>query len=309
MVSEARARVVTPPRHLIAATDFSPAGEAAIERACIVALASGARLTLAHVVPASLWEDVGTQLATLVGVETPTHDAMRAQSLAQLERRAGELSGRFGLSCDARVAEGRPAAVLAQVAADAQADLLVVGAQGMSAMRSARDILVGTTAQQLLRVAPCPVLVVKGAGSAPYGRVLAPSDYSTPARGAVRVAAAWFPTATLHVAHAFELPYDGMLRHASIDRETIARLHATERERLMRRLVAWADASGVPPERRVLHVEHGYAPKRIEDWIESTGAGLLVIASHGKSELEATVLGSVTLHVVLSASCDVLLLH
>jgi hypothetical protein len=29
--------------------------------------------------------------------------------------------------------------------------------------------------------------------------VLAPTDYSTPAHGAVRVAAAWFPTAQLHV--------------------------------------------------------------------------------------------------------------
>jgi nucleotide-binding universal stress UspA family protein len=309
MVSDERAVVANPPRHLIAATDFSPASDEAVERACVVARANGARLTLAHVVPASPWEDVGTQLATLAGAEVPARAAICAQSLAQLEGRAGEVSVRYGLSCDARVAEGRPAKVLAQVAADEKADLLVVGAHGMGAMRAARDILVGTTAQKLLRVAPCPVLVVKRAASTPYSRVLAPTDYSTPARGAVGVAAAWFPTAQLHVAHAFELPYDGMLRHASIDRETIARQHAREREHLMRRLVAWADASGVPPERRVLHVEHGYAPKCIEDWIESTGAGLLAIASHGKSELEAALLGSVTLHVVLSASCDVLLLR
>ena len=309
MVSVERAGLANPPRHLIAATDFSPASDEAVKRACLVARESGARLTLVHVVPASLWEDVGTQLATLVGVEMPAPAAIRAQSLAQLERRAGELSGRYGLACGARVAEGRPAAMLAQVAADEKADLLVVGAHGMGAMRAARDILVGTTAQKLLRVAPCPVLVVKRAASAPYSRVLAPTDYSTPARGAVGVAAAWFPTAQLHVAHAFELPYDGMLRHASIDRETIARQHAREREHLMRRLVAWADAAGVPPERRVLHVEHGYAPKCIEDWIESTGAGLLAIASHGKSELEAALLGSVTLHMALAASCDVLLLR
>jgi nucleotide-binding universal stress UspA family protein len=309
MVSEARAALADPPRRLIAASDFSTASDEAVERAGLLARESGASLTLVHVVPASLWEDVGTQLATLVGVEVPAPAAMRAQSLAQLERRAGDLSGRYGLACDARVAEGRPAALLAQFAANEKADLLVVGAHGTSAMRAARDILVGTTAQKLTRVAPCPVLVVKRAASAPYSRVLAPTDYSVPARSAVRLAAAWFPTALLHIAHAFELPYDGMLRHASIDREKIAMVHATERERLMRRLVVWADASGVPPERVVLHVEHGYAPKRIEDWIESTGAGLLVIASHGKSELEATLLGSVTLHLVLSASCDVLLVR
>jgi nucleotide-binding universal stress UspA family protein len=309
MPSDERAASTNPPGRLIAATDFSPASDAAVERACLFARESGARPTLVHVVPSSLWDDVGTQLGSLVGVEMPAPAAIRARSLAQLERLAGELSGRHGISCDARVAEGRPAAVLAQVAADEKADVLVVGAHGMSAMRAARDILVGTTAQKLTRIAPCPVLVVKRPACAPYGRVLAPTDYSMPSRGAVRVAAAWFPTARLHVAHAFELPYDGMLRYASIDRETVARQHAREREQLMRRLVAWADAAGLPPERRVLHVEHGYAPKRIEDWIESTGAGLLAIASHGKSELEAALLGSVTLHLVLSASCDVLLLR
>ena len=34
-----------------------------------------------------------------------------------------------------------------------------------------------------------------------------------------------------------------------------------------------------------------------------------MIAAHGKSELEATFLGSVSLHTVLSATCDVLLLR
>jgi nucleotide-binding universal stress UspA family protein len=309
MASEVRTDPAGLPRHIVAATDFSSAGDEAEQRAALLASESGARLSLAHVVPTSLWEDVGAQLATLAGVDVPSPAAMREEAKEQLERRAGELAARFAIACDARVAEGRPAAGLARIAAEEGADLLVVGARGTSALRGARDILVGSTAQKLLRVAPCPVLVVKRTAASPYRRVLAPTDYSTPARRAVRLAAAWFPAAQLHLAHAFELPFDGMLRHASIDDEVVARLRAGERDQLMQRLADWADASDVAPPRRALHVEHGYAPKRIEDWIESTRADVLVIAAHGKSELEVALLGSVTMHVVLAASCDVLLIR
>jgi len=59
----------------------------------------------------------------------------------------------------------------------------------------------------------------------------------------------------------------------------------------------------------VLHVNHGHPARCIERWIETVGADLVVIAAHGRSELETTFLGSVSLHTVLAASCDVLVLR
>lgn len=294
-------------RHIVAGTDFSDASAQGLARAADLAREFGARLTLAHVVPSSLWDDIGAQLASAVGIGAqPTVDAALAQARERLQERGRALAAAHGVACEARVSAGRPAAALAQIAAESGADLLVVGAHGAHPVRA---LVVGTTAQKLLRVAPCPVLVVKRPPPFAYRTVLVPTDFSAPARAALVATAALLPHAHLHVAHAFELPYDGLMRYAAVDAAAVAHYHAAARERLMQDLADWTAACGIAPARRTLHVEHGYPPTRVEAWIGSTRADLVAIAAHGKSELEATLLGSVSLHTVLAATCDVLLLR
>jgi nucleotide-binding universal stress UspA family protein len=83
--------------------------------------------------------------------------------LADLERGAQETveSARevfegtdLDVRCEAR--EGRAAEVLAEVARERDADLIVTGSRGLGRMRAA----VGSAVLDLLHVAPCPVLVV-----------------------------------------------------------------------------------------------------------------------------------------------------
>ena len=52
---------------------------------------------------------------------------------------------------------GQPAVVLAQVAADFDAEMIVVGSRGRGAWRSA---VLGSVSSDVARLAPCPVLVV-----------------------------------------------------------------------------------------------------------------------------------------------------
>lgn len=68
-----------------------------------------------------------------------------------------------GLRVAAHVRTGKAAQEIAQVAADLEADLVVVGSRGR---RGAERLLLGSTAETVVRIAPCPVLVVrpKGAG-------------------------------------------------------------------------------------------------------------------------------------------------
>jgi len=291
-------------RQIVVGTDFSAAGEQALARAAQLAREHRARLTLAHIVLASRWEDLGTQIANAADIAIVSPEEAQRTADEMLQRRAAELSARDGLACDARVASGRPALELARIAADTGADLLVVGAKGEHPVRS---LMLGTTSQKLLRVANCPVLVVKLGPAVDYASVLAPTDFSAPARCALEATAALLPQAHLHVAHAFELPYDGLMRFAGVDEAAVAQYHAAAHERLMQQLVEWTAAAAVPTSRRTLHVEHGHAPTRIEDWVKTTRADLVVIAAHGKSELESTLLGSVSLRTVLTARCDVLL--
>jgi nucleotide-binding universal stress UspA family protein len=294
------------PQHILVGTDFSVASQIAVERAVQLARVWSARVTLHHVVASSLWDDVLSQAASVTGIETPTPAATEAAAAEALRRRADEIESATGLRCEVRVSTGRAAGALASAAAAAGADLVVIGAHGAHPVR---DLVVGTTAQKLLRISPCPVLVVKRRTDTDYRTVLAPTDFSAPSRTALRTCVELLPAATVHVAHAFELPYDGLSRYANVSTETLARYHREARARLHESLRAFADDAGLSPSRRVLHVNHGYAPKCIEQWIETTSADLVVIAAHGKSELEATFLGSVSLHTVMAAHCDVLLLR
>ncbi len=294
------------PQQLLVGTDFSVASQAAVERALQLARGWSARLTLQHVVSSSFWEDVISTAASAAGVDTPAPAAAEAAAAEALRRRAIEIEAASGVRCDVAVSTGRAAGALAHAAESAGADLLVIGAHGAHPVRG---LLVGTTAQKLLRISPCPVLVVRRKPTAEYRTVLAPTDFSAPSRAALQTCIGLLPQTTVHVAHAFELPYEGLARYASVDPDTLVRYQREARARLHETLRNFADEVGVAPGRRVLHVAHGYAPKCIEQWIETTGADLVVIAAHGKSELEATFLGSVSLHTVMAAHCDVLLLR
>ncbi len=294
-----------PPKRIVCATDFSPAAAAAMRRAADLAAQHGARLALLHVVPASLWDDVTAVIPALAQMPAPDVEQLGEQAAARLRREAYAVEVDFGRPCGIEVRHGRPAAAIAAAARDLGADLLVVGAHGAHPVRA----LMGTTAQRLLRIAPCPLLVVKRSPPFDYRAVLLPTDFSAPAAQAAEAARALRPDATFHFVHAFELPYDGLMRYAGVDDATVHTYRAAAQSALAARLAAVATAFGVPLGRATAHVRHGYAPTCIDEWIVELAVDLVAIAAHGKSELEAAFLGSVSARVVQTAPCDVLLVR
>lgn len=295
-----------PPQRILCATDFSPASGAAVRRAALAADRYGAQLAIVHVVPSSLWDDAGQWLTELAGLGSLDPDQARADALLRLQRVADDSAAEAGLGCAADVRYGRPAAQIAAAAREFGADLLVIGAHGAHPVR---DLVMGSTAQKLLRIAPCPLLVVKRPPPFDYRTVLLPTDFSAPAAQAAEAARALLPEALFHLVHAFELPYDGLMRYAGVDDATAQTYRTAAQGALTARLSDLAAAFGAPPGRAAVHVRHGYAPARIDEWIVELAADLVAIAAHGKSELEATFLGSVSAHVVQTAPCDVLLMR
>ena len=120
------------------------------------------RLLLLHVIPTSY--DVtpawGKTLAT-PALFPPTarkrlqaaHVLQRARALVQ---QRGIVPGRIELLRCA----GAPADELARVAGELQVACLVLGSWGETFGRRVRRLLVGSTSQRVLQLAPCPVLVV-----------------------------------------------------------------------------------------------------------------------------------------------------
>ncbi|MCS7050469.1 MAG: universal stress protein, partial [Thermomicrobium sp.] len=84
---------------------------------------------------------------------------------AYLEQVAGRLRS-LGYRVTWRVVEGKPAQMIVEVAREARVDLIVMVTHGWSGLR---DVLMGSTAEQVLAHAPAPVLVRRPAPFTPPG--------------------------------------------------------------------------------------------------------------------------------------------
>jgi len=88
-----------------------------------------------------------------------------AESKAEMEKAAQEavqkiktLSSENGVECREMIVEGDPKAAIVDVACTVDADCIVIGSIGMSALER---VLIGSVSDSVLRHASCPVLMVR----------------------------------------------------------------------------------------------------------------------------------------------------
>jgi nucleotide-binding universal stress UspA family protein len=135
---------------VLAAMDFSDASRHAFSYALSLAQEAGGRLLLTHVVE---WPAESQVL--------PPYDRFRAEMVRAAEVRLREAVSEEARNwCEAEVvvSSGDAAREIVRVAGDRQADVIVLGVTGRSAIDRALN---GTTAYQVIRMAPCPVLTVR----------------------------------------------------------------------------------------------------------------------------------------------------
>jgi len=142
-------------RTIVAAIDFSETSEDALRVACALASSHGSTLHLLHVIPDArqqAWSVEAPGLDFSALQQESVEDAERARAARTLP--AVSPVGRVVR----RVLSGLPAArEIAQYAATQGADLIVVGTHGYGPVRR---LVLGSVADQVVRMAPCPVLMV-----------------------------------------------------------------------------------------------------------------------------------------------------
>jgi len=137
-------------KHIVIANDGSQGGLKALALACDIAKLHHGALHMISVeeipnIPASIDEVIETKNEQ----NHKFHDALaKAKALAEKK----------GVKLNAEVVAGHPVAAVVAFAKAKKADLLVVGFMGHSALY---ERLIGGTADRLVQLAPCPVLVVK----------------------------------------------------------------------------------------------------------------------------------------------------
>ncbi|MBB5015312.1 universal stress protein [Rehaibacterium terrae] len=285
-------------RTILAATDFSAHAELATQRAGLLARDLDAGLELIHVHtglgPGPIWSDPGG--GVLID-ESRIVENLRER----LETVREALQRKYSITAHAIIQTGTVHRRVHERARDVQADLVVIGATGAGAI--ARRLF-GSRAQTLVRTAQRPVLVVRQPVADAYRRVLVATDFSDDAERAARLGMTLAPEAAFTFLTTLDLPAHHSEPVMGLDEtERAARLQAA-REHARKQLRALADKHG--HEASAILVRDGRAADELPDIAREIDAELLCIGAHGKSRLEAGLLGSTSLHAVAEAPCDVL---
>jgi nucleotide-binding universal stress UspA family protein len=150
---ESRTSAFSKVRNVLVGVDFSDFSLQALHYAVGLATELGASLTVLHVVPA----DYGL---LNIGKEASRDldEALQSQAAANLQRLAAKEIG-DARSVELEVRLGRPAEEIIAGAAESKCDLIVLSTHGYSGLD---HILIGSVAERVVRLAPCPVLVVRG---------------------------------------------------------------------------------------------------------------------------------------------------
>lgn len=276
-------------KSILVATDFSADARNAALRAARLARELGfARGVLLHVPP---------ELPLEVELELRAAAAMERA----LEALSAEVAAEGGFALEPRIASGTVVAAIAAAAPDF--DLVVLGARGVNPLR---DLAIGSSAERLVRKCPRPVLVVRNRPEAAYGRVMVPVDFSPDSQAALALAAKLAPAADFKLVHAYEVPFEGKLSIAGASQEDIERYRAHARQNASGKMDALLATAGLPPGRASRVIARAYPPRLIQDTASAARADLIAIGKHGGSMLEDLLLGSVTLHTLAAATCDVL---
>ena len=137
---------------IIVGTDGSPSAEVAVRRAIEVAKGSGAVVHLVTAFPdvPSYRERIGS---------SAKRDPINLREVAEsvLARAAGELTSQ-GVEVETSAREGDAAKVILDVAQEQNADLIVVGARGLTGFER---FLLGSVSSKLSHHAPCSVMIVR----------------------------------------------------------------------------------------------------------------------------------------------------
>ena len=291
---------MNPLNHILAATDLSAPARHAVERAALVSKETGATLDLLHVANLAPLERLRQLMgATPAAMEERVLDAARQR----LDGLTAALQRRFGVPACAHVVKGALLAELGKRADASAAGLLVCGARGESVVRR---FTLGTTAVRLLSTATCPVLMVKQPPHEAYRRLLVPVDFSSSSLRAIGHARSIAPGAEVVLLHAFDVPFEGSLRYASVDEDTINHYRIVARQEATQKLQALCHEAGLDPDGASLVVVHGDPTSRIIEQEEERDCDLIVIGKHGDSLLEEMFLGSVSKHVLAESQGDVM---
>lgn len=138
---------------ILVPVDFSDCSKKALQYAIPLAKQFGAAITLLHVVQVNYAS--GPEFGTIDFplLESDLRKSAQTQLAALVEK---EISGQVPHQTE--VCVGAEAAEIVQAAKELESDLIIISTHGRTGLR---HVFLGSVAENVVRLAPCPVLVVR----------------------------------------------------------------------------------------------------------------------------------------------------
>lgn len=292
------------PRILLA-TDGSRWAKKAEAYACALAASWGATLTVMNVL----------EFPPGLNPEYPVNRVYLGELMKQATKGLAEVQARAayrGIPVHTRIATGIPSEEVLAAAEAEDTDLIVVGTRGKTGLE---HVVLGSTAERIIRTAPCPVLAVRPEGSAVEGqeagecqavaldRILVPVDFSDCSLDALEYAAvvgqrAQASVRLLHVLDPVSYGLDFTLPHTAKREQA----HEAAAARL-KDLVSALTAAGLTAD---FELRGGLPSDSILEAVRSYPADLVVMGTHGRRGLSHAFCGSVAESVLRRGQSPVL---
>ena len=287
--------------------DFSASSLEALRVSAPLLRSFGANLHLVHVTTPDA-PMAGLEAMPIVISDTTSANRLKADMKHFVKASAATLE-----PATIHVERGKPYEEICRLARDLQIDLIVIATRGQIGVK---HLLLGSTAERVVRYSPCPVMVVRrrenGRGNARtytglnFEKILVPIDFSACASQGLTVAlnlATKF-NSTLTLMHSVNLDYYvASDEYARYDFPQLLRqIEKIAQERLQKIVQHLRhdgfDVSGT--------VTLGHAGQQICDNAEKSKADLIVTSTHGRTGFKHVLIGSTAEYVVQHADCPVL---
>lgn len=277
--------------NILFATDFSPSAETAKMYVRALAERYQSRVRLMHVVDlaaAFKAPDAGASI-----------DIFRRFGAESLDRLKSELDSER-VDAETALYEGTdPASEILQATKDPSIDLLVIGTRGHKGL--ARLVL-GSTAEELIHRARCPILTIGPAVPSPkqpvnFQRIVYATDFSPEAAKACVFALSFAQDSGAHLYLCHVLPEregPGQMNDQELNDQFVSALQ---------RLVPDVAREWCEPE---CVLEHGFAADGILLLAQRVNADLIVLGTRGTSHWFDNFKSGVAFQVISSSLCPVL---
>lgn len=288
---------------ILTAIDFSPCSRVAVAQAARLAKASNSTLAALYVIDTIAIVPLTGEMSAFQGQVTDSLLSEGRQMWADWSKQMPDLSN---ATFDIDI--GSPVASIAHHAKKHAANLLVLGAHGVSSADKGPGIVAGSC----VRRSPCDVLLVHDTQSEPFKNILACVDFSETSRLAVEraMSLAAIENATLHVVYAYTPPWERVALREGAPEGTDA-FRTQYQQTLEKQIESFVTGSAGKAETtwakpRYHAIPHKHHGKALAEFARTLNADLIVLGTRGSSNLHDILLGSTAEHVLRDARRSIL---